>query len=964
MSRLLSLVPALVLAAPALAQESDAQVRADIAFARGLAADWGFTDLSEEVLATVEANAPKKMATELGLVKCQIFHAGAKSERRDALRRHELYQKALESYEAFIDEFPYDDLSAQAETEFVEVTSEFGRSLAREMEEATGEEAIALREELQQRLTAAVVRTGDLAEGLRAIEEPTEAEKAQLYKLLLNRGNMLLEIAKTQEDGEFNYTESLSTYEELAFVAGESSPWGLQAYVGMGNNYLAQGEYVDAADFFMFVCEQAMTKDPERREEWLAGELDWQDGQAPSAAELEQRFLFVQLGITGTVEALRKAGDLASACDWGLYFYSIYKGEGLTLHESGLGHQALLAVGQTLLEAGGYVGGLLNDGEGKWFPTREEMEAEFTRTREQRSAAEVALGIAEQVNQEMRGNVLQIRAQKLIAEVIELPGMEADPEILFQAAQGEYYSNNSPEAIDGFKRLLAMLEGSDQATRTEFGTRTLYFLGKTYRRDGLHLQAVATYQEALDNWPEDPEFTKACANDMLASAGSLRRIDKQDPFYETLYKEAENWVLTIGGDDTEDIKFRNALSAYEGRDPDFQAVMAMFQDVGPESSSYEKARVYVATCAWKLKDFTLAEKLFDEYLNDYVQDPKNAVASNRQRARRTEAMAMARLYWGFNAIAVARLGDGNDPEQWRKVVTVLDGYEDEFPEQSSYASVAMYRRMMALLTLGEIEQALAVQTKLFEQYPEERSSTVASQAAYKVLLDQREGETDEAARRELLEKMARLLQIGNKGASQASWSNLRNESSHWLDLEQYAKAELPLRKLIEAFADDEDHGDSVTLYVTSDLGLALMMQEKTEEAAAILAPLVESGSASLEASRNYALCLTGWVEFEEGGARIVPGVAEDAESFDKAIEQLVKIVNTTGAREKWTDPWYQAKFDLSFGYLRYSEIDSAKKESAEGQLSNVLPDLGGESFTEIETESMRDKWKWLWKQVR
>ena len=956
---------ALAAASGARAQtDTDATLRADVEFARGLAADWGFTDLSERVLLDVEANAPEKMAEELALVKCEIYSAGARSEGRDVARRHELYEKALSSYQAFIDKFPYSELRTQAEAAFVTVTGEYGRSLAREMEAATGQEAETYKERLQERLTTAAALTGTLIEGLRAVEEPTEAEKTELYQLLLDRGDMLLEIAKSQQDGEFNFVQSQASYEELAFAAGEDHPYGLQAYVGMGNNLLAQSKFTEASDFFTFVCDKAIPKDAEVRNQWLRGELADQE-EPPSAAALEQRFLFVQLALPGVVESLTKAGRGQEAADWALYFYNIYRGAGLSLYK-GLGHLALLGVGRTLLDVGGFVGGDANSGAARWYATREEMEAAVPDRRGMRhSAADIALEIGTQVNSEMRGNVLQIRAQKLISDVLSLPGQKKDPKLLFDAAQGEYYSGNAAEAVSGFKELLAELAGADEALRTEFGTKTLYFLGKTYRRDGRHLQAIATYQEALVNWPSDIEHTEACANDMLASAGALRRTAKDDPLFAQLYKEAEDWVAKVGGNKEEDIKFRRALEEYDraSEAADYQSAMEAFAKVGPTAEDYELAKVYVGVSAFKLKDYAAAEKILSEYRIDFVNDPKNAVNTALARAKRKTARAMATLYQGFAATATAALASGAQREAaWRHVIEVLEGYEDEFPEQSSYAATAMFRRLMAHLELGETEAALAIHAELVKRYPDEKSTGNASVEAYKIVKGLWEEETDAAKKAEYLRQMARFLQITNESARTPSYNNMRLEAQHWIELGEYAPAVSVLERMRTAFSDDPANAENVTKFVLPDLGFALRKLKRVEEAAGVLAPIVETGTATLETARDYALCLTGWAEFD--GAQlveIVPGVAADSTGFEQGAAKLVQIVNTL---TKWELPWYQAKFDLAMAYSRWSEIDSAKKQSAKAQLENVIPDLGGEGFPHIEDEAMRAQWVWLWQRVK
>ena len=70
------------------------------------------------------------------------------------------------------------------------------------------------------------------------------------------------------------------------------------------------------------------------------------------------------------------------------------------------------------------------------FETEDEMEAAgFSGARNSRSALDLALLIAQNVNDQNRGNTLQWRAQQVISAIIERPGVSVSPDILFEAAQ-------------------------------------------------------------------------------------------------------------------------------------------------------------------------------------------------------------------------------------------------------------------------------------------------------------------------------------------------------------------------------------------------------------------------------------------------------------------------------------------------------------------------------------------------
>ena len=69
-----TLAAALACVAPAAGQVSTAHVKAEIEYARGLAADWAFVGLAREVLSHVESSGiPTEVREELDLVTCEVY---------------------------------------------------------------------------------------------------------------------------------------------------------------------------------------------------------------------------------------------------------------------------------------------------------------------------------------------------------------------------------------------------------------------------------------------------------------------------------------------------------------------------------------------------------------------------------------------------------------------------------------------------------------------------------------------------------------------------------------------------------------------------------------------------------------------------------------------------------------------------------------------------------------------------
>ena len=935
-----------LLSGTGLAQMNDAEARAEIAFAKGLAADWGFVELAEQVIGGLEdEGVSRKVGEELGLLKCEIYFIAGQN---DATNRDLFFKRSLAAYEAFIEENEYSEYLTTAQAQLVSVATMYSKSLAMALETEAGEAAEELRREMTGVLDTAIAMTGKLVEEAQSVPmgDRTNAQQQELHKLLLDRGDLLLELAKIQEDGTFSFEQSFRSYETLVDEAGESSPWGLRAFVGIGDNVATQGEWLDAAGYYEYVVEMAMTRDLDA---WNKAK---QDGSL-TLEDIDRQFLFVQLATTGLVESLAQAGKTQEAADWGLHFYNSWKREGLNLVRP-LGHLALLAVARTLVDAGGYIGGSLSAGDAEWFEDRDSMQAKFKSRREQRPALDLALSMAQSVNDDNRGNTLQLHAQKVISEIISRPGVQVDPEILYEAAQGEFFDKNYPRAITSFKRVLASLGAQDEARRRELGPRTLWHIGRSFQYLERPVEAAVTYQEATgDRWRGDPEFDAKNAERYYDVMKALAR-GSNDPLLTRMMSEAEDRAASMSSEKGADIDVRIADDLYAKKD--YDAAKAKYATVQTSAEHYERAMVFVGVCEYQLGKYDEAEQVFDKYLNEYVEAPINTTNDTRRLQRRKEATATAYFYWGLGAYKAADAAPPGEGD-WQKVVDKLADFHVRFPEQTKFAPAALYRVLIAYTRLDQNPKARGVYESMLEAFPDDRWTGQASVDYYKVLKAQQAAATDPAVARKLLREMAEALQVLNATSPSPKFASMRAESRHWLDLGEWAVAEELLKRIEAKFAGTEE--EDLNKFVRPDLGRALLEQRKVAEAAAVLKPLVDEQLASRTSARNYAIAVTGWIEYSEpeGGRPVieqVPGIG--GEAFGPAAELINSLVQ--GA-ESWESDWYGYKVDQIYAYLMWSEVDGKKLDTAKEMIGYMSTNLGAQFQHEKIPESMRQKYLWL-----
>lgn len=918
------------LAAPLSASESEVQsYRADIAFARGLATDWQFIDLAESVLDRLESGTvPPEVREELALSKCDVFAEGAKTEAR-AEKREELYDKAIAAYRDFLERYEYGDFGEAAERAYVDLANAYGIFMSGNLEEAVGEDVTRIRERIDDVLNDAVERTAELIAGYKAKgNERSELETREMHTLMYNRAQLYFNIAKTAEEGAFYYAQAEEVLEDLAFSAGETSIYGLYSYMLLGDVYIAQGNYSYAFDYFEFVINTAIPKDPGK----------WgQFKEAQTRDQLQQRWQIVEIAMRGMIQACLAQGKTEASLEWGLYYYNTWSKEGFNM--SPRGYLSLLEVSRALLDAGGYAGG--RPGEVEWFATEDAMrEAGFTSRREQQTGQGLAMALAEIVNRENRGDILQVRAQKLISEIISRPGVVVSPDVLFEAAQGEYNDKNYHAAAAAFKRALAAIEKEDDATKIEFGPKVLHSLGKSYQRMDRQLEAAMVFREATQNWTGDPKYDVENARGYQDSITAVQRTVKGDPLIDNLRREAEDLVSRVDSENAGDIVFRQGRRFWDEKD--YDAARSKFLEVPANANSYEPSLTYAAVCLEKQDQDEAAQQELSRYLEVFVKDPVNKVTDPNKVANRQEAMAQATYY-------LAKIANGR--KDYGRVIELLDGYEEAFPTQTSYTAAALAMLVGAHLSKSDFDSAREAHSILVEKFRDSVFTGYSSIQMYKVLSSEHEKALqagDDERARDLLERMAENVRLANQLTDKPSFNNLRAESKHWYDLGNWEEARSALKRMVDrhesgAFSDVKDIEEQMERFVLPDLAHVELELGNVADAFEILDGLVpdpddKEKKAASQTVQDYCRAVTGWVTGGEGEFREVPGVGDPA-LFEKATDWLVKISNSM---EKWECEWYGRKFELAYAYYQWGKVDSAKTDTAMRQIATLRTELGNE----------------------
>ncbi|MEW6073410.1 MAG: tetratricopeptide repeat protein [Planctomycetota bacterium] len=946
------LLGALALGSDLQAQRGEAQVQADIQFARGLAARFQFVDLAEEVIGGLERERLSgELQEELALAKCEVYYVGAKKE-GDKVKRLGLYEKSLGSFETFIAAHPRSESTAAAQRTYIDLCNAYASVMERALEEALGEEAEALRQKIRAVLEKGLKVVGDLIELYPS--DPSIQQKSELNQLRLNKGQMLITLAKISQEGTFLFLQADKVLEALA-LDDETSGWAYNAYILLAKSKIAQAKFSESTAYSEYVIDRMIPVTAADR-----ALLDWaampQDFKA-------RRWELVERAAADLLMSCIATGDVGSATKWALHFHNSWKRDGFDL--SPLGYLSLLEVGRTLLNSGGFIGGVEADADLQWFETEEAMrDAGFTARRNTRSAVELALQIAQQVNDANKGNILQVHAQKLISEIRDLPDVVLAPDVLFEAAKGEYNAKNFREACDALKGVARTLDAHDEATRRQYMPELLHFLGKAFEKLGRPLEAAMCYREAATTWEGSPDFDPLNARGYYSAMGEVKNAAKGDPLVNKRWLEAEALRVRMDSRDTDTIKWRQAEREYDQES--WEAARAKYLEIAEGNQYYEQAVVKAALCLLKIGDVAKGVAELEQYVDVYVPDPLHRLQQEAKLAVRK--MATAQAVYNLGRIASS---DG----RYERVVKLFAKFTTEYPDQTSYGPNAVWMLITARLALGQLEEAKADFAILLEKYPDHKATGTAALKLYeelKVLLAAAEKAGDTAQVLDVKRQMADLMCRSNASDASPSYQNLRTEATLWMDVQDWAKAEAAGRRSVQAAGKDPASQANIEKFALPDLGRCLLRLKRVQEAYDILSPLIPDPNdaaqwkVSASTTADWCRSVCGWVEGDAASVIEQPGVGTAAD-FEKASVLWLKLEKFEAQERKWECSWYEAEFELLYCWYRWGEVDSTKKEKCKEFVIGLRQQMD-EQFTDVRTkcgnEVLQRRYLWLLGKVR
>ncbi|QDV08236.1 hypothetical protein Poly30_37720 [Planctomycetes bacterium Poly30] len=933
---------------------SDKAVEAEIEFARGLARDWAFVDMAQNVLDNVgKADLSERMNEELSLVRCEVFTNGARAT-FDPVKRNELLAKAISAYEDYIEENKYATNRPTAEGQLIDLAITYARSIDIALKDAAGDEAEALRQDKIAALTSAVDRTDHLIEEIDELpdDERTPEFATKRLVLLLQKGDIQARLSSSLEDDVTFTQQAKETLEELIFAAGEGTALALRAQMLMGDVYLGDGDSETAREFYKGTIDLVIPMDEESRNDPEG--LDWKN--LPFDIK-QMRFTFVELGIPGVQRTSRTLGEPEVGIEYALFMNNLYRKEGFQL--SVLGYDAMLEIAQTFLEAGGYIGGNPAQGDAAWYPTEEALKDANVSKRNRMTAVEFALDLARQVATDASGSQAGVDAGELLARINERPEVELPVDQLLQAAESKAKNEDYEAAIAGYYTALARMDQLAAADRAEFASRTYNKLGNTLRSQGRDLEAAMAFREALLNWA-DPEYNPDNAKKYNYTIRGFAKESGSatDPAISRLVTESEDFVIRYGEEGSGD-EIIFAQGEKELKRGNYEEAIQKYRELKPEDGMYEPAVVRIGQSMLQMKQVREALEHFESYLNEYVKNPTHEpttpIGEDRRHQSIGKAIYNAGLIEQIIAASKYKKSEGEDASGYEAVVKRLKDFRTDYSDVGSIVLKCQAMLADAYAKLGETAKAEAVVMGMIADEPDASETGRAALDLYQAYKDRRTrlesaAEPDVEAIAAATLDMAKALSISNGITPGVPYNYLRNESLLWLEIDRWQDARGPLEKIVKRFLDDDEVKDKVIKQVIPDLAEALIETGAVAEAKDLLSPYVIGEDAPLGTRTPTILmsrAMMGSIVGSGTNVQTTPGAGGTEEEFDFITSRLDTIENSLTA---WTCEWYEAKLAAIYAYYVWGQDNAKKLETAKNLIDDITSFMNGSTEFELVDE--------------
>ena len=922
--------------------QGNEQVRRTADAARAIAREFGLANWSDRLIERgLAATTDAEDRSTLLLARCDVLRT--ESNREVDLRKR--LDRRADAGRAFVDYMAtgpgarnlYDARIALAEITYAfgaDLESLFGSGTLGEEERAT------LRADAEAIFTPALQGMNAVLSWFEGLTDPDEIDAARpVYNLLsFYRALTFLNWARLYPPGSLERDQyagnALSSLE--SFALGAPPVPAMLAYKHIADTYAVLGQTQDAEDYYQYVIDSAVPDDinemfPDAPQIFLDDMRDRLQGA-------------VQDAYLGMLQMFQESGQLGRVEDTLETFATFIDQQRPLRNESGWRIELLQADG--MIEAG--------------------------------RVAE-AVEVADEVARENDRSLLRLEANAVMGRAIAAapPDAAIPLDILFQAAEGAYYSKEYWDAVNGFRELIPRLANSPQAD--EFGGRAYYLLGASWNQLGFPMLAGLAYElGAVEYGAVDEEYGELNAKAWVTRSDAMLRAVPGDTWSAEWNNRAIETLTALTGNAPGRARWRQAESQHKTGaalaeaarasgpgTPDAVKALAALQSAraayaeipSDDPQYYEQALVEIGICEFESMPFDPAAgeralAAFRFYLETYLPDPAHTPSDNVGRKYREEKEPLAVFYLARTHRALARSGEDPDTH-WRAVIDSLEGFAERFPRQVPLAAAGITYRIDAFVALIEIDAAEQDYLALKALNAGERYTAGAAYRLYSYF---------ETLGVEGERKAAQYLGEMNANNGRPQWGSLLREGGLRLAIGEPGRAEQLYSQVLDNFSSELS--ENQLLSTRMSLVDALLEQRKVGLAVPIIEEVYAVKPNRRDVKQAVVKVKLGFLLYENEQVIEVPGEASDttdpeaaAAALKLATDEIGVLLQLAQAEAAQLEtpvsyfeyaPWWQAKLSQGYMLLLKGRIDASSSgehvrlvESLQFQAPNLGANVPG-----------------------
>ncbi len=860
-------------------------INREIKFAKGLAIDFGFVGLADQVLNDLlsRKDLDEKALYRIRLVKCNIRILAAKATPK-VEKKLQLFKEAMQKIEELLNRFSGKDIANEARILYSQGALSYGTVLQGLIEkEVDPEKKEQLRQEADSLYEKAIKACNKVKNDLEEKKDADSEARANLYLCELLKD--WAKIAANSEQRAVRLKSAKENLSDFIFDLGDESPAGARGYILLGQCYEMENNKDEALsnyqDIKETIWETITNKDNPQPPQILSLLAEIMEEAYYNLIRINNELGNAEEGIKAGEEMITRMNELKNVKRSFPY-----------------GYKALLEYAKALDDAGNI---------------------------------KKALEIAKEVERKTATTYVGLEAKALIKHLIStksptLAG-EIDPGTLFSAAEASYREQNFMGCIKEVKRVILSLKTEED--KRKYGLKCFDLMARCFFELNRLMEATYAWGKGCELFGKlpgvDKKYKDRVSTIALRCQDAARRLWRKtkDPNLTQLKEYAKGIITRYAAGEADAIFFKEAQSLVENAK--FDEALQRLARIPSRSDWYERALVLKGKIEMLKGDFGKARGILNDYLGNYIKKHPS-VPQGKASENRATAIAEANFFLGQMAYseAMGEKGKPKKPEMWDEVISIFTPVKDKFADQPELGLYSYYYLGKAWAEKGDLKKAQEYYKEI--KRTKKRSKLIPALAltifnAHRHRI--RAIKADKKSSRKELEKaLKEALEFADeymKGNPAPQYAVMYDAFKAAVELKDTKKALDLFDKIMKVHGKNPKYATKILKYVKPEVARILQEQGEFNKAQPIIEELLNAypkgkwpRNILWLAVKNYG----GWLEYKNGKVVEVIGVNQPLEALKRPRELMATIYRgVQNPISKYTLPWY--RIVLEYTYLAY-----------------------------------------------